>query len=254
MAEIAKESGHWYTPAGDPAYEVPYADPKKGMRPTTLRDAKKLGLIPSVTTIMKESNKPGLNVWLIDQAIMAALTLNREENEPDASYLARVKKDAAEHGKKAAEKGTHIHGVIERGLSALDVEDEDLPYVMLAKTALDEACPDKRWSHEKSFARERYAGKVDLHDIDSPTVIDIKTNEKPVADAKLWDDHLMQLAAYGHGLYQETEFLQAGILFINHKDMEAKIVWATTEQLEKGWEMFVALTNYFYAKKQLRRG
>ncbi len=39
----AAEWGHWYDADGKPAYEVPYADPSKGMRPTTLADAKKFG-------------------------------------------------------------------------------------------------------------------------------------------------------------------------------------------------------------------
>ena len=51
---------HWYKQDGSPCYEVPYADPKKGMRSTTIRDARKLNLVPSVTTILQVMDKPGL--------------------------------------------------------------------------------------------------------------------------------------------------------------------------------------------------
>ena len=41
---IATESGHWYQADGTPAYEI--KKPGGGMRPATLRDARKLGLLP----------------------------------------------------------------------------------------------------------------------------------------------------------------------------------------------------------------
>ena len=47
MAHIA-ESTHWYDKEGNPAYEVEAK--KGGMRPTTLRDARVLDLVPSVTS------------------------------------------------------------------------------------------------------------------------------------------------------------------------------------------------------------
>ena len=261
MSDFAKESGHWYQRDGSPCYTMTGKNGKE--RNTTLRDARTMDLLPSVTTIMREANKPGLNNWLVDQAILAALTLAREENESDKSYLARVKKDAAEHGKQAAEKGTHIHGVVERGLSGETVPIQDAIFVELAKAELDKECPNVIWSHEKSFAADRFAGKCDLHGEDEDIefseapdenqfVLDIKTNEKPVDKAVLYDEHYMQLAAYSVGLF-DGELVQCGILFINHRDMESKIVWADAHKLNKGWEMFKALTDFWYAKTQLGR-
>ena len=43
------KTSHWYTKEGTACYEVPYADPSKGMRSTTLADARKLKLLPSVS-------------------------------------------------------------------------------------------------------------------------------------------------------------------------------------------------------------
>lgn len=73
----AAESTHWYDQNGEPRYTVPYADPKKGFRNTTLRDAKKMGLVPSVTTILGVANKPALNRWKENQILLAAMTLHR---------------------------------------------------------------------------------------------------------------------------------------------------------------------------------
>jgi len=247
-SEMPAESGHWYWPDGRPAYEVENKSKPGQMRPTTVRDAKKLGLLPSVTTILKCADKPGLNRWKMDQVLLSALTLARNEGESDAEYMTRIQQDAAEQGRKAAERGTQIHGWIERGLSELGVPAEADPFIELAWKELE--ILNVPWEHEKSFAATVYGGKVDLHSLDrGGIVIDIKTNEKPVADAKLWDEHLMQLAAYraGLGLFNA----QCGILFINHRGMESRLVWAEEKDLERGMRMFSALVDYFYAKSNL---
>ena len=79
IKDSQSESGHWYDKNGNPAYEIIGANGKQ--RNTTLRDAKKLGLLPSVTTVIGAVAKPGLNRWLQEQAILAALTLPRLEGE-----------------------------------------------------------------------------------------------------------------------------------------------------------------------------
>jgi hypothetical protein len=91
-----------------------------------------------------------------------------------------------------------------------------------------------------------YGGKVDLHD--STYLIDIKTTEKDVADLKTWDDHAMQLAAYDFGLGNRGR--KCGILYINYK-AESRLIWLEPKELEKGWKMFCALLNFWYAKNDL---
>ena len=54
VKEKQQDTGHWYTKDGAPAYTV---EGKTGVRNTTLRDARKLGLIPSVTTIISIMEK-----------------------------------------------------------------------------------------------------------------------------------------------------------------------------------------------------
>ncbi len=62
------ESGHWYTQEGKPAYTVVGSNGK--VRNTTLRDAKKLKLLPSVTTVMSVAAKPGLEAWKQQQLLL----------------------------------------------------------------------------------------------------------------------------------------------------------------------------------------
>ena len=52
---------HWYDKDGSPRYEI---EGKNGLRPTTLRDARKHGWVPSVSTIWKDVvAAPGLVRW-----------------------------------------------------------------------------------------------------------------------------------------------------------------------------------------------
>jgi hypothetical protein len=108
------ESLHWYTRDGEPAYEVPAA--KGGMRPTTLRDARKLNLVPSVTTIIRCAAAPGLELWKANQLMMAALTLPRRDGEAEKDWLSRVVQDSKEQARKAAARGTAIHAAYPRCL------------------------------------------------------------------------------------------------------------------------------------------
>jgi hypothetical protein len=75
--------GHWYQPDGTPLHQVPKAD-GKGMRDTTLADAKKLGLLPSVTGITDIVAKPALMNWKAAQVAAAAF-----ENPPDQRRVGR---------------------------------------------------------------------------------------------------------------------------------------------------------------------
>ena len=90
--EHLSEAGHWYDYKGDAQYTIIGKNGKE--RPTTLRDARKLFYVPSVTGIIGVAAKPGLENWKIDQGISAALTLERLANENDYEFLARVKSDS----------------------------------------------------------------------------------------------------------------------------------------------------------------
>ena len=67
----ASESQHWYDRQGNPMYTVIGKNGKE--RNTTLRDARTMNLVPSVTTILNVAAKPALNVWLQRQVLMACL-------------------------------------------------------------------------------------------------------------------------------------------------------------------------------------
>src|SRR5512137_1173398 len=107
----ASESSHWYTREGAPKYTV---EAKNGnLRNTTLADARKMNLVPSVTTIIGCAAKPGLEAWKLNQMMLASMTLPRAPDEPEDLYVQRVIKDSKEHARAAAQRGTEVHTALE---------------------------------------------------------------------------------------------------------------------------------------------
>ena len=189
---MTEESGHWYTRTGDPAYET-------NGRGTTLRDARKLNLLPSVTTVLGVLAKPALTSWLVRQGILAALTGTRQDGEGDDAYIARVTADSRAQSKAAADEGSRIHDACERHVKGLDVSDKYLPHALAARAELARLFPGVNdWIAEKSFAHPLgFGGKVDLHSPSTGIIADYKTKDGDFSDGKklAYDQH-WQLAAY----------------------------------------------------------
>lgn len=129
MAEIKAapvfEGGHWYTRDGSPAYTQPKSD-GSGERPTTLRDAKKLKLLPSVTTVLGVLDKPQLTLWKVKNAIRAAAEVARADGEELEAWVERVTAKAGEPVAEAADLGTRIHEAIELACKGAEWDSESL--------------------------------------------------------------------------------------------------------------------------------
>lgn len=106
-------SQHWYTKEGTPCHTVENKS-KGGVRPTTIGDAKKLGLLPSVSAILGMVNAPGLNDWKIERIIEAAhqhATAGNIGELPE--WSARVKEAAFQQVDDARDLGTAGHAALE---------------------------------------------------------------------------------------------------------------------------------------------
>ena len=198
-----ENSSHWYTRDGKPCYELPNASKPGTMRPTTLRDARKLDLLPSVTSILSVVAKPGLETWKQSQCIEAALTLPRLEGESLDDFAKRVVVDSQEHSAQARELGTRVHAgceewMINMGYSGTPtinpmVEAFAMWYVENVKEAV---------VIEHAVASPLgFGGKLDLlcvlRQLLKSAIVDIKTQgtkkDKPV---NAYPEHGMQLVAY----------------------------------------------------------
>jgi hypothetical protein len=251
---MSNESSHWYDKEGNPFYTIERAD-GKGVRNTTLRDAKKLGLLPSVTTILSVAAKPGLQNWLQQQAILAALTLPRKENESEADYLDRVVNDSKAQGREAADRGTYIHGILESFFDGILLES--IPeYCRNAEKELKVAFGNRLWIPEKSGSHELgFAGKVDLHAKGDKVkgipgvVCDFKTKEVPLEKVVPYEDHIMQIAAYRELLGMADA--RCAIMFVNGTTNEVKLCEIEEQELQKGLKCFFHLLRYYQIKSGL---
>jgi hypothetical protein len=248
------ESVHWYKQDGGPMYTVKAKDGSD--RPTTLRDARKFDLVPSVSTLLKVVAKPGLEVWKNEQMLLAALTLPRAQNETEKAFIARIVADSKETGKQAAERGTRVHESIEKWYGG----NKEVAHVDIAKAFEEKVFdhfgthPFQEWRTEISFASNLgYGGKVDLHcnpDETAPLgiVIDAKTKEfGPDDDVVAYDEMLLQLSAYRHGLGLPHARCANVFASVTHHGLIKVVEWSEAD-LRKGWEMFQCLLRFWKLK------
>lgn len=279
----AAESTHWYTPKGKPCYQVLKKKKRKAdpdtYRDTTLRDARKLGLFPSVTTVMNVQAKPGLEVWKQNQILLAAATLPAIKDEPVDDWVKRVKEDAQKQAIEAAEEGTRIHAEIERFYKGELIAEKYNPHVSgTSEIVSNYLCdynahsPTDYITAEKSFAHELgFAGKSDLsisnryisrkwpHGI----VFDIKTKDfgDEVFDVFLpngkekkgktlhWPENVIQLAAYAYGLGMQKAALVNIYVSRNNPGLAIDHLWSP-EDAAWGWAAFKALFNCWKVLKK----
>jgi len=246
VKENTSESGHWYLPDGSPAYRIIGKNGKE--RNSTVKDAREHGLLPSVTTIIGCASKgEGLQRWLQEQAILAALTLPRLEGESEEDWLSRVVADSKETAKQAAERGTQIHGVIEAFYEGIYIPELP-PYVRAVESAINEHFGSQLWISEKSFAYGGFGGKCDLV-AKSGFVVDFKTTEKDLDKLDYFFDHQMQLSAYRQGF--EMPKARCAIVYVNALQNKAKLVEIPEDDLRIGWDCFTHLLAFYRAKNKL---
>lgn len=253
----AAESVHWYrSEDGQPQYTVKAKDGSD--RPTTLRDARKLNLVPSVTTVMKIAAKPGLDVWKNEQLLLAALTLPRVNGESEKDFIARVVMDSKATAKAAAERGTRVHESIEAWYQGVrPVEHDDIAKgVEEAVFEHFKTHPFQKWETEVSFSHPLgFGGKTDLFtrpDESAPVgiMLDAKTKEfGPDDEVPAYDEHLMQLAAYRIGVGMPHARCANVFASVSHPGLVKVKEWSE-EDLRRGWAMFQALLNFWQLKNK----
>lgn len=239
------EAGHWYWPDGSPAYTIVGANGKE--RPTDLRDARKLGLLPSVTTIIRAAANPGLEAWKQRQVMLAALTLPRNADEDEAAFVERILADSKEEASRAADRGTQIHAAVQAAYEGQPVPEEHRATVDVVRSVIREHFGEEPHEVERSFAHPAgFGGKVDLH---GPSyVVDVKTKAFTAGDkVAAYDEHRMQLAAYRVGLDHPTARL-ANVFVSTLEPGLVRVVEHTEAQAAQGWAMFWALLQYWQAR------
>jgi hypothetical protein len=242
---LASEAQHWYRRDGSPCYEVEAK--KGGMRAATLADARKLDLLPSVTLILNVAAKPGLEIWKAQQLLQAALTLPKLPDETLDDYAARVIEDSKSQSLKAREKGTELHTAIEQYIQeTAGITEWDNHILAVASTLLQHGIDIKDGRAERSFSSKLgYGGKIDYAH-DSGLLIDFKTTAKITPKTKPYDEHLMQCAAYGYGLFIPK--FRALNVFVGIEDCEVRVFEHEWDDLSRGFSMFQDLLSFWKKK------
>jgi hypothetical protein len=102
---MIQSGSHFYDQEGNPRYEI------------DLRGAKKNDDLPSVTTVMKIVYKAGLEKWIQEQMILAALTTKRNKDENDQDFVKRITESGREESSSAADFGGNIHEGIDKKIT-----------------------------------------------------------------------------------------------------------------------------------------
>jgi hypothetical protein len=244
----ASESGHWYSRDGEPMYEVRAKDGT--MRPATLRDARKFGWYPGVTTITRCAAAPQLERWKQDQVLMAALTLPRIDGETNERLCERILQDSQEQAKEAAKVGTEYHAAIQSHYEGTPPPEELWPMVKGVTETILFHFGEQPWIPEKACAHPLGFGtKADLSC--EAACLDFKgkdftKDDLPKLDT--YDAHHMQLAATREA--RRLSGAKCAIVYVSRTVPGlAKVCYVSEEELARGWDMFRALLAYWKANK-----
>lgn len=241
------ESGHWYQLDGTPAYTVKGKNGKE--RNTTLADARKLGLVPSVTTVLQAAAKPQLEAWKLTQLLKAQVRLPRIDGETQDEYAQRLIAASKEETISAADIGTEIHADVERLF--LGEEPRKFADTALAVQALLYRHTGLRegWIAEASFACDLgYGGRIDLYH-PAGWIVDVKSKSfTDPTSVRAFDDHGMQLAAYRKGIPLDGAKLMN--VFVS-REVPGLVTFREWEEGESSrhWNMFASLLKYWQLAK-----
>lgn len=247
-----KKSARWYTREGQPIASVPYADPKKeGQRDVTLADAKKLGLLPSVTTILNIKAKPSIQRWRENNLLLHALTIPKNIDEDDNQLAKRIVEDWETENAKAAILGTKVHNLIECYFLGKDLPNDvpnkeaylhGLSNFQSRRQKQSETLTAKEI--EKSFAHNEYgfAGKIDFIGTyeGKPAIVDFKTQSSEKTN--IYREWLLQLTAYYYGAFNpKVDFYElVNIVVSTSKPGYFETVIWPREEIRKAWIAFQA--------------
>jgi hypothetical protein len=244
---FASESGHWYAPNGEPAYQI--MGRNGSMRPTTLRDARKFNLVPSVTTIIRSAAAPPLERWKRNQLLATAYDLGKLDGETADDYLRRVTAAWDEQARIAPDTGTVIHGCIEIALANQAYNPTYIEHVNAALEATDSWCGIADLRPEKAFCHPLgFGGKCDVHK--DGFVADYKTKDFGQDNLPdVWDDHAMQLAAYREGF--DMPDARCAIIYVSTRVPGlTHTIEIPKDDLARGWDMFVTLFEFWKLKNR----
>lgn len=209
---------HWYKRDGTACHSIECKTKPGTYRSVTIKDARDLDLVPSVTTVLDIVHKYSLTEWKRRETLSWFLQQKpkprKTKGESDEDYAKRMVAESDPYLKRAADWGTQIHDALERSLRKL-LHDGTID--LEAEAGVAEWCfldgplgwfLDQGFREvdlEQSFATALgWGGRVDVvvgrTDIEYPTIIDWKTTKGYKGKLDPWPSYGVQLMAYAMGL------------------------------------------------------
>lgn len=199
------DSAHYYDPSTGKAMHTVIAKGTGLPRPTTLADARKLGLVPSVTTILRVLDKPALNSWLREQSVLAVLSTPRVQGEDLDAFVSRVLSvDAEQEAQVARDFGILIHDQINDSLNGRPIAPGTEAFINPVLAILKDF--GRVVSTERIVFGTGYAGTLDvMFEPNDLLLVDLKTTKAKELPRGSYPEHQLQLAAYAAALGNTDE-------------------------------------------------
>ena len=273
-----KRSAHWYRHDGTSCHEMPNKSKAGTTRPTSLRDARTLNLLPSVSGILDILDKPQLSDWKLEQMtkefqrrmkVLADPELTDRNLHPAIWDIANRDPDqlhdelvdrAFAQVEDAADAGTAIHKAIECELQGLAYDSDALILLPELKESFKVSTfvnPVRQFVRENQIKPtgfevrcvnlpHGYAGTGDLpmYCTKGTGFGDWKTRKtKPGKPVMAYDGQVMQIAAYHaahYGIVPEPKMAVTGFnLFISTTEPgRVEAVWYDAEKLHTAYHAF----------------
>jgi hypothetical protein len=254
--------GHYYDKDGNACHkQATKPGSKNKTRQTTVTDARKQNLLPSVTTVFDVISKPFLTEWQIKEALKVAYSRPAYGGENEDEWIAYVREKASQQVGMAADLGTNVHKALENALNGEEWAQELKHHVLPALDIVRGINIKEQVSESITVNSEiGYAGCVDLAGwiIDTegladvmpltvPVIVDFKTKKtKPNEKIEVSETYPWQLAAYhvskfGKGQRELHPMAKAALVFISSTEPgRVETVWFDRSQLSHAWECFKA--------------
>ena len=242
--QITESGNHWYDADGRPRHAIHRAD-GKGLRPTTLADARRLALFPSVTTCLSVLARPQLVRWQITQAIHA--TTEHPYRSPEAlePYTEKIRRLAQREVTRAQDLGTQIHAALETVLHGGTPPPGLQPYIepalqLLAPLGLRIVATERRLVNHA----QGYAGTCDLIALDGhdrPLVVDFKSKRtRPGEKIQSFPDQPMQIAAYARAHFGEKISASGANLYLSTTEPgRAELIHYDPQRIDHEYQAFL---------------
>jgi len=263
---VSSESGHWYSSDGKACHTQPCKSKtaKNPTRPTTIADARKLGLLPSVSGITGMMANPALDRYKQMRVAEEAYDRPAVGEETKDEYVSYLLDKAQEQTRDAADLGTEIHAILEDWGKGVPIDMRrtlTFPSCGLIVPVGDVIGPVAKQISDLGItpvghecvvvnARHGYAGTTDMPFTKGLThgILDFKsaktTPGEPIAPRMTY---AMQIAAYIAAYWGGDSLQPIGgnalgyNLYISTTEPgRVELATYTAEQLRQEWEAFQA--------------